>query len=178
LLFKEQRYKIESNSQQWRADKTPLPRCCSKSKDTKLKAIHNLVLAVRDMASVVVQRAKIQNWKQFTTNLIVSIILELLLFKEQRYKIESNSQPSRAFTSHWRSCCSKSKDTKLKAIHNKDDNALHTCVVVVQRAKIQNWKQFTTGRSFSITPEELLFKEQRYKIESNSQQATATVSQH
>jgi len=170
LLFKEQRYKIESNSQHIVRYRPAGAGCCSKSKDTKLKAIHNLYILVLICIFVVVQRAKIQNWKQFTTILLLSFSSFLLLFKEQRYKIESNSQHliERCFIVN--SCCSKSKDTKLKAIHNNviTDNILY--IVVVQRAKIQNWKQFTTYLSDLPTISGLLFKEQRYKIESNSQQ--------
>jgi len=147
LLFKEQRYKIESNSQQdGRAPSTPC-RCCSKSKDTKLKAIHNYFDVLVSSFRVVVQRAKIQNWKQFTTNSTLLSEHNRLLFKEQRYKIESNSQLI-SITYHISDCCcSKSKDTKLKAIHNENTKCEESLLVVVQRAKIQNWKQFTTPHS-------------------------------
>ena len=42
-------------------------------------------------------------------------------------------------------CVSHCKDTKLKAIHNKHWGSVITFTVVFHTAKIQNWKQFTTG---------------------------------
>ena len=123
-MFKEQRYKIESNSQ--------------------------LVLTIFCSDIVVVQRAKIQNWKQFTTMGLSGFVLAWLLFKEQRYKIESNSQHTSNGTKQTISCCSKSKDTKLKAIHNTYKKLRYEADVVVQRAKIQNWKQFTTMCTYLI----------------------------
>ena len=144
LLFKEQRYKIESNSQRSCTIFFMACGCCSKSKDTKLKAIHNTL--VNDFLRIA------------------------LLFKEQRYKIESNSQLLLNSYQHQLCCCSKSKDTKLKAIHNVIGSCIRVHEVVVQRAKIQNWKQFTTRIQHLRNFWRLLFKEQRYKIESNSQQ--------
>ena len=70
LLFKEQRYKIESNSQLIGVAYYVTYCCCSKSKDTKLKAIHNWLISLSCEIIVVVQRAKIQNWKQFTTQML------------------------------------------------------------------------------------------------------------
>ena len=68
LCFTVQRYKIESNSQRlWKY--VSLTFCCVlPCKDTKLKAIHNKLFNIKHS--------------------------DLLCFTVQRYKIESNSQPS------------------------------------------------------------------------------------
>ena len=63
--------------------------------------------------------AKIQNWKQFTTQCVNSPKKEKLCFTLQRYKIESNSQPVSQPPIAVKSCVLHCKDTKLKAIHNK-----------------------------------------------------------
>ena len=92
LCFTLQRYKIESNSQ--------LP----------------VILATSGL--VVFHTAKIQNWKQFTTNLTPARLTKSLCFTLQRYKIESNSQQKLSGFQFLRGCVSHCKDTKLKAIHN------------------------------------------------------------
>ena len=93
--------------------------CVLHCKDTKLKAIHNFDEIGEDVANVVFYTAKIQNWKQFTTELSTAMSSRMLCFTLQRYKIESNSQPH----------CS--------LVEKK--------LVVFYTAKIQNWKQFTTN---------------------------------
>ena len=162
-----QRYKIESNSQRvplgtpqktscclyakiqnWKQFTTVLPEATCPAllllicKDTKLKAIHNLLELVIIIFPVVayMQRykiesnsqhistyqtlsegcclyAKIQNWKQFTTYLWLAFQYFLLLL-----------------------IC---KDTKLKAIHNNPENMQKNALVVayMQRYKIESNSQ-------------------------------------
>ena len=118
LCFTLQRYKIESNSQQpIKSKPTPLG-CVSHCKDTKLKAIHNKFNTCTLNQIVVFHTAKIQNWKQFTTEIVGISISERLCFTLQRYKIESNSQLIRRYMVLQVRCVSHCKDTKLKAIHN------------------------------------------------------------
>ena len=122
LCFTLQRYKIESNSQR----------------------LSSNILAT----SVVFYTAKIQNWKQFTTQRVGGLLWLRLCFTLQRYKIESNSQlPS---SCHICSICCvlHCKDTKLKAIHNYSKEIKKIQKVVFYTAKIQNWKQFTTTNVF------------------------------
>ena len=71
-----------------------------------------------------------------------------LLFQGQRYKIKSNSQLKQCDLENLSCCCFKGKDTKLKAIHNSSQRALHKLG--------------------------LLFQGQRYKIKSNSQPTALT----
>ena len=92
--------------------------CVSHCKDTKLKAIHNKFNTCTLNQIVVFHTAKIQNWKQFTTEIVGISISERLCFTLQRYKIESNSQLIRRYMVLQVRCVSHCKDTKLKAIHN------------------------------------------------------------
>ena len=118
LCFTLQRYKIESNSQHIFDDDKQHIGCVLHCKDTKLKAIHNHRYANNNWLRVVFYTAKIQNWKQFTTD----------------YGI---------WNLWWR-CVLHCKDTKLKAIHNQILSLSLLLLVVFYTAKIQNWKQFTT----------------------------------
>ena len=143
--------------------------CVSHCKDTKLKAIHNYKVYLHLNCNVVFHTAKIQNWKQFTTQSEVIRRSEGLCFTLQRYKIESNSQLSLPSPYYFLCCVSHCKDTKLKAIHNEWRCFWLLWRVVFHTAKIQNWKQFTTSTIFLVLSGELCFTLQRYKIESNSQ---------
>ena len=121
---------------------------------------------------VVFYTAKIQNWKQFTT--------------EKGCKRTTTS------------CVLHCKDTKLKAIHNASEDHRRIRRVVFYTAKIQNWKQFTTwltvltvshccvlhckdtklkaihnSLTILVFLMRLCFTLQRYKIESNSQVLTS-----
>ena len=49
----------------------PVPRCLCYCKDTKLKAIHNYSAPPQTFQPVVYATAKILNWKQFTTKMII-----------------------------------------------------------------------------------------------------------
>ena len=147
LCFTLQRYKIESNSQHVTMPSDDKICCVSHCKDTKLKAIHNFVRYFYFFWLVVFHTAKIQNWKQFTTNLRKLKHLYQLCFTLQRYKIESNSQPINNNIIIINSCVLHCKDTKLKAIHNATFYVATIKLVVFYTAKIQNWKQFTTWTS-------------------------------
>ena len=120
--------------------------CVLHCKDTKLKAIHNDYLFRQKNQHVVFYTAKIQNWKQFTTNPQTKLQVQQLCFTLQRYKIESNSQLMIQLMREYRSCVLHCKDTKLKAIHNSFVISLFATPVVFYTAKIQNWKQFTTRK--------------------------------
>ena len=197
LLQSVQRYKFESNSQRKRKTETNNNCCCNQYKDTNLKAIHNedtdCALAAKVVAIstkiqiwkqfttvlglppsrlallqsvqrykfesnsqlkqfgefekiVVAISTKIQIWKQFTTNKVWGFARDKLLQSVQRYKFESNSQRRSERLCGRGSCCNQYKDTNLKAIHN-----------ITPLSKVI-W--------------ELLQSVQRYKFESNSQQAS------
>ena len=92
VLITEQRYKFESNSQHPKTAPLANAWCLLQSKDTNLKAIHNI---------------------RFN-----GLRNRQVLITEQRYKFESNSQlaPTRNHSGNW--CLLQSKDTNLKAIHN------------------------------------------------------------
>ena len=91
--------------------------CIIKYKDTNLKAIHN--------------RQELDDAKA------------KLYYQIQRYKFESNSQPTY--------CCFRCR------------------TVVLSNTKIQIWKQFTTNADATISGLTLYYQIQRYKFESNSQ---------
>ena len=112
-------------------------------KDTNLKAIHNFILECLGKSCVVLSDTKIQIWKQFTTEHILSACLPCCII--------------------WY------KDTNLKAIHNYCvDFSCHS-LVVLSDTKIQIWKQFTTVAIADIHLLGLYYLIQRYKFESNSQ---------
>ncbi len=144
LCLPMQRYKFESNSQPIDG-KEPAVGCCAYlCKDTNLKAIHNLCLGGWLLYIVVLTYAKIQIWKQFTTKRLKCSHRQSLCLPMQRYKFESNSQPSCIRTRALPRCAYLCKDTNLKAIHNCSPKKTSTATVVLTYAKIQIWKQFTT----------------------------------
>ena len=59
-------------------------------------------------------------------------------------------------------CFCKCKDTKLKAIHNRNIEEIERQEVVFANAKILNWKQFTTNLSSIIIKVLLFLQMQRY----------------
>ena len=87
-----QRYKFESNSQLWVFPLPPPYSCQISCKDTNLKAIHNGISRLISENIVAKSPAKIQIWKQFTTDTSLALEVRLLPNLLQRYKFESNSQ--------------------------------------------------------------------------------------
>ena len=146
-------------------------------------------------AAVVCVSAKIQIWKQFTTVHHAHVEWWELFVYPQRYKFESNSQPTAYIDYLPEGCLCIRKDTNLKAIHNGGRHAIgHQAVVCVSAkiqiwkqftteaitgyiehyvvcvsAKIQIWKQFTTNANVASAMTVLFVYPQRYKFESNSQ---------
>ena len=118
---------------------------------------------------VVSDISKIQKWKQFTTEPIMSRNLFTLFPIFQRYKNESNSQRERVISISSICCFRYFKDTKMKAIHNLRLLTPKDGKVVSDISKIQKWKQFTTRRFWLLTITSLFPIFQRYKNESNSQ---------
>ena len=113
-------------------------RCIQSVKDTKFKAIHNLILLIIIIKEVVFNLSKIQNLKRFTT---------IQVPERQRY-----------------SCIQSVKDTKFKAIHNIEEMNEENQEVVFNLSKIQNLKRFTTS-SWMKWVQLLLYSIcQRYKI--------------
>ena len=92
LCLPMQRYKFESNSQLLPTDWATARSCVYLCKDTNLKAIHNSDVGYSCGRCVVFTYAKIQIWKQFTTDVVVNKLEEALCLPMQRYKFESNSQ--------------------------------------------------------------------------------------
>ena len=92
--------------------------------------------------------SKIQIWKRITTIVFLGSGSLLLYLICQRYKFESESQPSPAIS------------LNLLAVFNM--------------SKIQIWKRITTAVSLSIVAMTLYLICQRYKFESESQQPEDT----
>ena len=173
-----QRYKFESNSQQFSTVRTTGARCVYLCKDTNLKAIHNYITQQDRWACVVFTYAKIQIWKQFTTRQPFHRTKSLLYLPMQRYKFESNSQHYESKVVGKRSCVYLCKDTNLKAIHNLIHLVCPLRTVVFTYAKIQIWKQFTTHEDKYVYLYQLCLPMQRYKFESNSQHDSARSEEH
>ena len=151
LCLPMQRYKFESNSQQRFMVQPLTSSCVYLCKDTNLKAIHNRFLKDVAQLSVVFTYAKIQIWKQFTTSFKTTADSDQLCLPMQRYKFESNSQRFSSCFTWLCSCVYLCKDTNLKAIHNVSVNSSRWALVVFTYAKIQIWKQFTTGFSTYVS---------------------------
>ena len=118
-------------------------RCCCYRKGTNFQANHNTSVSVFRRWRVVVATAKVQIFKQITTNYRMKCPPRLLLLLPQRYKFSSKSQPRRG------------------RIYAHD--------VVVATAKVQIFKQITTHLHGILLPFQLLLLPQRYKFSSKSQ---------
>ena len=164
-----QRYKFESNSQRYFLSVILIRRCVYLCKDTNLKAIHNQIGSATSRRMVVFTYAKIQIWKQFTTERNSQDKQRKLCLPMQRYKFESNSQLIAATYGRCQGCVYLCKDTNLKAIHNTPPRDNFSNKVVFTYAKIQIWKQFTTYFLIFHNEFRLCLPMQRYKFESNSQ---------
>ncbi len=151
LCLPMQRYKFESNSQPILTSSTALFSCVYLCKDTNLKAIHNCLCQEFVLHCVVFTYAKIQIWKQFTTDMRQAFEDKVLCLPMQRYKFESNSQQIQKLAFYFLSCVYLCKDTNLKAIHNILQRYSILVKVVFTYAKIQIWKQFTTCDCFYCT---------------------------
>ncbi len=160
-----QRYKFESNSQRTHHGDKWLARCAIHCKDTNLKAIHNCRIDDIKLLVDVQYTAKIQIWKQFTTDDGSTPYEDEMCNTLQRYKFESNSQPNRRSARSGLDC----KDTNLKAIHNCRRILQRWAADVQYTAKIQIWKQFTTAWRDRYALHQMCNTLQRYKFESNSQ---------
>ena len=143
--------------------------CVIRYKDTNLKAIHNDNGTPARYMRAVSSDTKIQIWKQFTTPIECHAWLPLLCHPIQRYKFESNSQPTTISSRSSSSCVIRYKDTNLKAIHNMIRSQAVKAQAVSSDTKIQIWKQFTTKLILGNALPTLCHPIQRYKFESNSQ---------
>ena len=119
LCLPMQRYKFESNSQLIIVTLLGKWSCVYLCKDTNLKAIHNTLVFFHWVLIVVFTYAKIQIWKQFTTHRQCLPLYYQLCLPMQRYKFESNSQPTYGQNAENGCCVYLCKDTNLKAIHNR-----------------------------------------------------------
>ena len=101
---------------------------------------------------VVVATAKVQIFKQITTLLECSFECIVLLLLPQRYKFSSKSQPYYDKGASRRRCCCYRKGTNFQANHNEQDMTFIVKQVVVATAKVQIFKQITTGGASASVP--------------------------
>ena len=114
-----QRYNFESKSQLKISCKTTAVRCFRPTKDTILRANHNWSHIYWVRHSGVSDLPKIQFWEQITT-ISASPCSILPVFQTyQRYNFESKSQPFEISKSQFVRCFRPTKDTILRANHNK-----------------------------------------------------------
>ena len=171
-----QRYKFESNSQlhqvylQWGAG------CLCQCKDTNLKAIHNWKNLSVDFLVVVYANAKIQIWKQFTTQNVRVRLEAAVVYANAKIQIWKQFTTQISVSPIPTCCLCQCKDTNLKAIHNMKPYLKNTSRVVYANAKIQIWKQFTTCGDYRPIDSTLFMPMQRYKFESNSQPEPAVIA--
>ncbi len=168
LLLLPQRYKFSSKSQRHTVQPYPVQRCCCYRKGTNFQANHNIPGTRPRRPRVVVATAKVQIFKQITTERCISrrtvgcccyrkgtnfqanhnwmMILfhyQLLLLLPQRYKFSSKSQ------------------------QQSESHGIQS--VVVATAKVQIFKQITTCSLRMLECCWLLLLPQRYKFSSKSQ---------
>ena len=94
------------------------PSCCCYRKGTNFQANHNLVYADNLAFVVVVATAKVQIFKQITTDTHVDLTEEQLLLLPQRYKFSIKSQLHERLADHVERCCCYRKGTNFQANHN------------------------------------------------------------
>ena len=165
-----QRYKFESNSQHKLYRRKSFIRCVYLCKDTNLKAIHNILVMLHRLLPLCLpmQRYKFESNSQL---LFLFLPTLLVVFTYAKIQIWKQFTTHTAMLIRFQSCVYLCKDTNLKAIHNWDFLVMIGLVVVFTYAKIQIWKQFTTSAWDSPVAPKLCLPMQRYKFESNSQQA-------
>ena len=146
------------------------------------------------MILVVVATAKVQIFKQITTNLTALITSARLLLLPQRYKFSSKSQHLYCYVVFFVvvvatakvqifkqittaivaggaqvGCCCYRKGTNFQANHNIGQMRKRSQMVVVATAKVQIFKQITTDSHAAVGVPVLLLLPQRYKFSSKSQ---------
>ena len=143
--------------------------CLLSCKDTTLKANHNAVHTHMQALEIVFYPAKIQLWKQITTEWLCIFWEPRIVFypaKIQLWKQITTLQEPRWALRH---CLLSCKDTTLKANHNRHATYFFKFFIVFYPAKIQLWKQITTCWSCCHKRMILSFILQRYNFESKSQ---------
>ena len=118
---------------------------------------------------VVYHLAKIQIFKQITTDVGGDIDDEGLFIILQRYKFSSKSQPPIFSHEPSKRCLSSCKDTNFQANHNGLGLEDGVGAVVYHLAKIQIFKQITTSGAELSGMDLLFIILQRYKFSSKSQ---------
>ena len=118
LLLLPQRYKFSSKSQRFAMFPKAVARCCCYRKGTNFQANHNARKRMRTHHGVVVATAKVQIFKQITTD-------------KDFFALEDG-------------CCCYRKGTNFQANHNGSRAVKVGAIVVVATAKVQIFKQITT----------------------------------
>ena len=134
-----------------------------------MKAIHNSILIYLIKAKVVTDIKDTSFWKQFTTSKTSLSLFPSLLLISKIPHFESNSQLNKNITIFYYSCYWYQRYLILKAIHNISLWSFTRQKVVTDIKDTSFWKQFTTGGSPLVTPEELLLISKIPHFESNSQ---------
>ena len=143
--------------------------CCCYRKGTNFQANHNHHMMPTPSRPVVVATAKVQIFKQITTVCVPLDFAAELLLLPQRYKFSSKSQRFLQEKAQIFCCCCYRKGTNFQANHNKTCGTYLWSKVVVATAKVQIFKQITTGLVRVLVGCELLLLPQRYKFSSKSQ---------
>ena len=166
-----QRYKFSSKSQLIKESNSRMYGCCCYRKGTNFQANHNGKELEAFTSVVVVATAKVQIFKQITTDCMIEHRKSELLLLPQRYKFSSKSQPLSKLYGTDTCCCCYRKGTNFQANHNYGWRPIEQANVVVATAKVQIFKQITTCTYIHINYIGLLLLPQRYKFSSKSQLA-------
>ena len=110
-----------------------------------------------------------KNFKQFTTPVLGSTLSFGVFMMVQRWRISSNSQPTRPSNRCFPRCLWWFKDEEFQAIHNWLHCVTSTITGVYDGSKMKNFKQFTTGGCHGGHVDGVFMMVQRWRISSNSQ---------
>ena len=136
--------KNESNSQHKAKLKSSIRCCFVSQRYWKMKAIHNITSSNTFKLLVVLYPKDTEKWKQFTTLVMILMLMGQLFCIPKILKNESNSQLDRR-KRHFNSCCFVSQRYwKMKAIHNEKTIESTPILVVLYPKDTEKWKQFTT----------------------------------
>ena len=118
MCFTLQRYKFSSKSQRDFSGTLNSMGCVLPCKGTNFQANHNRLWAIRVNDTDVFYLAKVQIFKQITTQAINLRRVPLMCFTLQRYKFSSKSQPRQLGLKKDMRCVLPCKGTNFQANHN------------------------------------------------------------
>ena len=143
MCFTLQRYKFSSKSQPFTSYLCTCGRCVLPCKGTNFQANHNAIVTYNTLTNDVFYLAKVQIFKQITTNWLKNADGGLMCFTLHRYKFSSKSQLQFRLSVSVVGCVLPCKGTNFQANHNGMAAARHQSVMcfTLQRYKFSSKSQ-------------------------------------